>query len=102
MLSIVTTLLIGLNAFNVGACDAENQDYVKRHLVENRLIVDAEVTQEDSVSELNNAVVCEMKNELMLDGLSFLLYQNDGSKFAYIRVTNGLDGTSRLYGPFAH
>jgi len=102
MLSIVTTLLIGLNTFNAQACEIENQHYVKRHFVEDKLIVDTEVKQEDFVAELKNAVVCEIKNEIMLDGLSFLLYQHDESNSAYIRVNNGLDGTSKLYGPFAH
>lgn len=74
MLSIAATLLIGLNAFNAEACAVENQHYVKRHFVENKLIVDAEVTQEDSVSELKNAVVCEIKNELMLEAVDLCTY----------------------------
>ncbi|KAF7780534.1 hypothetical protein PMAN_a1579 [Pseudoalteromonas marina] len=35
-----------------------------------------------------------------MDGLAFTLYKPDGNNERFISVYNGLDASSKLYGPF--
>ncbi len=100
MFFITAALLFELYRLDVDSCSAENERYVKQHFIEDRLIADNEVSKGREVSELGKDVICEVKNEEMNDGLSFLLYRVDADSADYIRLVNGLDGSSRLYGPF--
>ena len=49
---------------------------------------------------LKHSEICEVRNELIMDGLAFTLYKPESDKKKYISVYNGLDGSSQLYGPF--
>ena len=57
----------------------------------------AEADEGLAIKELRQ---CELKDDVMMDGLSFTLYKGTNSKVLFVRVHNGFDGTSKLYGPF--
>ena len=53
----------------------------------------------DKISKFNPEHFCIFQNKIMLDGISYSFYKfNEASN--YIRINNGLDGSTRLYGPF--
>ncbi len=80
-----------------GNCSKSDFDFVKNILAENKLNKN---NLSDQVFKTSGGQTCVIKNNLMLDGLSFTLYKLNDEKSEYIQVHNGLDGASKTYGPF--
>lgn len=84
----------------VAKCAEENITFVRKQHVENHLSAEKVVEEKVMEKSINTSYQCFIKNELMMDGFSFMLYKGHGGRESYIRVYNDFDGTSKLYGPF--
>lgn len=100
MLSIAVVVLSGFYWLSLNTCSEDNERHVKQHFIEGQLIADSEVGKEKDLAEISDGAICKVKNEAMSDGLSFILYRVETENADYIRLVNGLDGSSKLYGPF--
>ena len=98
---IYPAILLFLCSANLQAevtnCSKSDFDFVKQTYVENKL---SKNNLSDKVFKISEGQTCEIKNNLMMDGLSFTLYKLNNEKSEYIRVHNGLNGTSKTYGSF--
>lgn len=85
---------------DVAKCAEEDIRFVRTQHAEKRLSAEKIADEQVAANSINTSSQCLIKNELMMDGLSFMLYkENEGSEF-FIRIYNDFDGTSTLYGPF--
>lgn len=84
----------------VAQCAEEDVRFVRKQHIENRLSAENVVEEKVMENSINSLSQCLIKTELMLDGLSFMLYKGRNGRESYIRVYNDFDGTSKLYGPF--
>ena len=102
------TLLIFLASFvtgdmhtiQFGNCNSLESEFIsaqfKRGNLNNDNLVDSSLhNAENKLSD-----VCTLKNTLVSDGLSFTLSSERDTPNLYITVNNGLDGSSKTYGPF--
>lgn len=85
---------------SLATCSEEKVTFVRKQHVENRLSASNVVEEKVMENSINSLSQCLIKTELMMDGLSFMLYKGRDGKESYIRVYNDFDGTSKLYGPF--
>lgn len=81
-------------------CAEEDVAFVKKQLSDKRLSAEKIASEEVAGKLINAWSQCLIKNELMMDGLSFRLYQDPERSKNYLRVYNDFDGTSKLFGPF--
>ncbi|MEE2001722.1 hypothetical protein QWY20_09680 [Alkalimonas sp. MEB108] len=100
MLSIAGVVLSGFYWLGLDTCSEDNERHVKQYLIQGQLVADSEVAKEKDLAEISNGALCKVKDEAMSDGLSFILYRVEAENADYIRLVNGLDGSSKLYGPF--
>ncbi len=87
-------------AADIVKCSPEEEDFVREIHAAKRLSNEALVAEADEGLAIKEWLQCELKDDVMMDGLSFTLYKENKSKSLFVRVHNGFDGTSKLYGPF--
>ena len=92
---VVMATFCSFNAYAVKARSCENLEveYIKLQLQNGNL-------REFKRGTLGIAEMCELRSELVSDGLAFTLIRPKGQSSNYILVHNGLDGSFKLYGPF--
>ncbi|MBU0913066.1 MAG: hypothetical protein KKF22_11045 [Gammaproteobacteria bacterium] len=104
MIKTISFILVALafetHGSDVTTCAEEDVRFVRKQHVENRLSAEKVVEEKFMENSVNVSSHCLIKTELMMDGLSFMLYKGRDGKESYIRVYNDFDGTSKLYGPF--
>ncbi|TKB43722.1 hypothetical protein [Thalassotalea mangrovi] len=83
-----------------GACSESNFDFVMTKLNDNKLAGNGLTQEEFSKTIPNPSPVCEIKNDLMSDGLAFTVYKEGADSQLYISVYNGLNGSVKYFGPF--
>jgi len=88
------------NAIRVVSCEKEDADYIANKLASNALIEANKIEKSFPRGSLKYSEICEVRNEIIMDGLAFTLYKLESNKHKFISVYNGLDGSSKLYGPF--
>ena len=95
---LLFTLIFSANiyAINFKSCSDDDANYIK-HLFNSGELNDKNIS--DVKFKIDPEYICVVKNELMMDGLSFTLYKN-GENHNYISIYNGLDGSGKMYGPF--
>lgn len=81
-------------------CEKLEADYITTKFVTGALIEANKIENGLPLSKLKPYEICEVRNEIIMDGLSFTLYKIEREKQRYISVYNGFDGSSILYGPF--
>ena len=88
------------NAVRVVSCNEVDSEYIASKLSSGVLIEANEVEKTFPRGSLKYSEICEVRNEIIMDGLAFTLYKPDGNNERFIAVYNGLDGSSTIYGPF--
>ena len=92
----ITLFSVNLFAGGFQLCSENDVKYIYE-LFNSKELVDKNASNVMFKIDSNN--ICVVKNELMMDGLSFTLYKG-GDYYNYIAITNGLDDTFIMYGPF--
>ncbi len=87
-------------ALDIVKCSSEDEVFVGDIHAAKRLSNESLVAEADEGLAIKELRQCELKDDVMMDGLSFTLYKGTNSKVLFVRVHNGFDGTSKLYGPF--
>ncbi|TLU61989.1 hypothetical protein FE810_13100 [Thalassotalea litorea] len=85
-----------------GACSESNFDFVMTKLNGNELADNGLTHEEFSKTDPKPSAVCEIKNDLMSDGLAFTVYKESADTQFYISVYNGVNGSVKYFGPFEH
>ena len=88
------------HAVKVRSCENLEVKYIKLHLQNGNLSQKNISDREFKRGTLGIAEMCELRSELVSDGLAFTLIRPKGQSSNYILVHNGLDGSFKLYGPF--
>ena len=88
------------NAIRVVSCEKQDAEYIATKHSSGSLIQVNEIKKVFPRGSLKHNEICEVRNEIIMDGLAFTLYKLENEKHTYISVYNGLDGSSKLYGPF--
>jgi hypothetical protein len=83
-------------AADLKSCSENDANYIKVLFNSNEL---NNKNISDAKFKIDPKFICVVKNELMMDGLSFTLYKS-GENQNYIFIYNGLDGSGKMYGPF--
>ena len=101
---------MGSHASSLSLCSDIEVDYIKSLFSSKKLEPEFAIDYDfepnleqtfDTDTEQNKPrmdKICELRNELISDGLSFTLFKQN--KLLYIRVNNGFDGSYTMYGPF--
>jgi hypothetical protein len=95
---LLLTIIFSANicAMDINSCSDDDAKYIKQLFNSNKL-------NYKNISyvkfKIDPEIICVVKNELMMDGLSFTLYKA-GYNQNYISIYNGLDGSDKMYGPF--
>jgi len=99
---VVMATFCSFNAYAVKARSCENLEveYIKLQLQNGNLSQKNISDREFKRGTLGIAEMCELRSELVSDGLTFTLIRPKGESSNYILVHNGLDGSFKLYGPF--
>ena len=104
MRKVTISLLLALTAHSYAVdivkCSPEEEEFVREIHAAKRLSNESLVAEADEGLAIKEWLQCELKDDVMMDGLSFTLYKGIKSKGLFVRVHNGFDGTSKLYGPF--
>lgn len=87
-------------AADIVRCSPEDALFVREIHAAKRLTNESLVAETDEGLTINEWHQCELKDDVLMDGLSFTLYKKIKTKDLFVRVHNGFDGTSHLYGPF--
>ena len=88
------------NAIRIVSCEKKDSEYIALKLSLGAFTPANEIEKTFLRGSLKFSEICEVRNEIIMDGLGFTLYKPEGSKQIFISVYNGLDGSSKLYGPF--
>ena len=88
------------NAVRVVSCNEVDSEYIASKLSSGVLIEAHEIEKTFPRGSLKYSEICEVRNEIIMDGLAFTLYKPNTNNERFISVYNGLDGSSKLYGPF--
>ena len=86
-------------ALDIVKCSSEDEVFVGDIHAAKRLSNESLVAEADEGLAIKELRQCELKDDVMMDGLSFTLYKGTNSKVLFVRVHNGFDSTSKLYGP---
>ncbi|MEP2650689.1 MAG: hypothetical protein ABJH06_01725 [Paraglaciecola sp.] len=89
-----------ISAIRVVSCDKQDANYIATKHTSGAFIQANEIEKVFPRGSLKYNEICEVRNELIMDGLAFTLYKPEGNEHKFISVYNGLDGSSKLYGPF--
>lgn len=111
---VLICISMGSHASSLSLCSDIEVDYIKSLFSSKKLEPEFAIdydfepnleqtfdTDTDTDTEQNKPrmdKICELRNELISDGLSFTLFKQN--KLLYIRVNNGFDGSYTMYGPF--
>jgi hypothetical protein len=97
---LIFSFLISFNsfAFELVKCNESEIDFILNKLNTSKLIKDNE---SNAQLTSKNYTTCNLNNPIILDGLAYSLYKNKNNDLHYITVYNGLDGSSKTYGPFS-
>jgi hypothetical protein len=92
------TILFSANLFAVGfqSCSESDVNYIHQLFNSNEL---TDNNSSNIMFKIDPKYICVVKNQLMMDGLSFTLYKG-GEDFNFIAIINGLDDSLKMYGPF--
>lgn len=103
MRKIIYSLLFILtsqsHAVDSWKCSTEEEVFVRELSSAKRLSNEMLIVVEEE-RRIKKLLQCLMKDDVMMDGLSFTLYKGINNERAFVRVHNDFDGTSKLYGPF--
>ena len=101
---VFTTILLlssyHSHAIRIVSCSDIDSKYILSILKSKKLEPSLAIERDFSRADLKGNEVCELRNEIMSDGLSFTLYKLKSEKVRYISVDNGFDGSYKTYGPF--
>ena len=99
---VVMTTFCSFSAYAVKArsCAILEVEYIKLQLQNGNLSQKNISDREFKRGTFGIAEMCELRSELVSDGLAFTLFRPKGESSNYILVHNGLDGSFKLYGPF--
>ncbi|KAA1155314.1 hypothetical protein EU510_04195 [Pseudoalteromonas sp. FUC4] len=86
-------------AIRVVSCDKQDTEYIATKHSSGALIQANEIEKVFPRDSLKHNEICEVRNEIIMDGLAFTLYKLQSEEQRYISVYNGLDGNFKLYGP---
>jgi len=100
VISISLLFCVEASAVRVVTCDKPDSNYIATKFSSGAFVQANEIEKAFPRGSLKYSETCEVRNELIMDGLAFTLYKPEGDKKKYISVYNGLDGSSQLYGPF--
>lgn len=104
MRKVTFSLLFALTsqsyAVDIAKCSSEDEVFIREIHAAKRLSNDALVAEAKDGFAIKDWLQCELKEEVMMDGLSFTLYKSIKSTDIFVDVHNGFDGTSKLYGVF--
>ncbi|MBO9492429.1 hypothetical protein J7384_18855 [Endozoicomonas sp. G2_1] len=95
-------LCSNVNANRVISCSERDVDFIYQKHTAGVLIPANEVVKSFPRGSLSYSEICEVRNQLIMDGLAFTLYKPKDQKQRYISVYNGFDGGSKIYGPFVN
>jgi hypothetical protein len=90
------------DAIRVVYCEKQDADYIANKLASNALIEANEVEKVFPRGSLKYSEFCDLRNEIIMDGLAFTLYKPESNEHKFISVYNGIDGSSKTYGPFKY
>ena len=93
-------ICIEASAMRIVSCGKLDAEYITSMHSSDALVHANEIDKAFPHGTLKYYEVCEVRNEIIMDGLAFTLYKLESEKQRYISVYNGLDGSSKLYGPF--
>jgi hypothetical protein len=99
-ISLLYVLTAHSYAVDIVKCSPEEEEFVREIHAVKRLSNESLVAEADEGLAIKEWFQCELKDDVMMDGLSFTLYKGIKSKGLFVRVHNGFDGNSKLYGPF--
>jgi hypothetical protein len=104
MRKVTFSLLFALTSHSYAAdivkCSPEEEKFVREIHAAKRLSNESLVAEANEGLAIKEWLQCELKDDVMMDGLSFTLYKRTKSKVLFVRIYNNFDGTSKLYGPF--
>lgn len=89
-----------VNAIQIVPCEKQDSEYIALKVSSGAFIQANEIEEAFPRGSLKHSGVCEVRTEIMMDGLAFTLYKPEGNNQLFISVYNGLDGSAKLYGPF--
>lgn len=89
-----------VSAIRVVSCDKQDAEYITTKHSSGALKHTNEIEKVFPRGSLKHDEICEVRNEIIMDGLAFTLYKLENEEQRYISVYNGLDGSFKLYGPF--
>ena len=96
---LIFSFLISFNsyAFEPVKCNESEIEFILNKLNTSKLIKENESTV---ILTKQSHIMCNHNNPILLDGLAYSLYKLKNNKLQYITIYNGLDGSSKTYGPF--
>lgn len=104
MRKIIFSLLCALtsqsHAVDIVKCSNEEEVFIRELNAAKRLSKEMLVAEVEDDPLIQKLLQCELKDDVMMDGLSFTLYKGINNDVVFVRVHNNFDGTSKLYGPF--
>jgi hypothetical protein len=87
-------------AVDIVKCSSEDEVFIREIQAAKKLSNESLVAEAKDGFAINEWLQCELKDDVMMDGLSFTLYKSIKSKGLFVAVHNDFDGTSKFYGPF--
>ena len=97
---LIFSFLVSFNsfAFEFVKCSESDIEFILNKLNTSKLI---KVNESNAQLTSKSHTMCNLNNPIILDGLAYSLYKSKNNELQYITVYNGLDGSSKTYGPFS-
>ncbi|WP_289032181.1 hypothetical protein [uncultured Paraglaciecola sp.] len=87
------------SATRVVSCNEGDAEYITNQFSSGNLNPNNKIVKEFLRGSLSYNEICEVRNQIIMDGLGFTLYKPSNETVNYIAIYNGLDGSYVLYGP---
>ena len=101
-IALLISFVLSFNSYaiRIVTCAPNDAEYVRDKFQSGAFVEQNQSDNEFHRGTLKHSEICEVRNPIILDGLVFTLYKPFKESNKYILVHNGLDGSSKLYGPF--
>lgn len=90
-----------VSASRVVSCNEDDAKYITNQFSSGNLNSNNKIVKEFPRGSLSYDEICEVRSQIIMDGLGFTLYKPSNEMVNYIAIYNGLDGSYILYGPLA-
>ncbi|MBU1308642.1 MAG: hypothetical protein KKE30_03800 [Gammaproteobacteria bacterium] len=87
-------------AVEIVKCGSEDEVFIRELHAAKKLSNESLAAEAKDGFAINEWLQCQLKDDVMMDGLSFTLYKSIKSNGLFVVIHNDFDGTSKLYGPF--